>query len=855
MARRNDHIAVIAAGIAGFSARRPLLVILTAVLLSALSLAVSGRHLGINTDNFDMISAETPFRQAAIEYRDAFPWYGDQLVVVIDAPTPEQAEIAAAGVMTHMRAQERLFSHVRAPAIDPFLRRNGLLYMEPEQLQDFLDRLAAAQGLLAVLAERPDLVGLLDMLELALEQADPESVQAVQLADLVATMAAMAEDDPDAPAMLSWRRQLAVEGQGGLDGRQIVVAKPVQDFATLSPARAAIEDLRAHFAGYPDAIGFRLTGDAALDTEELDSVKLGGAWAGALSASGILLLLFLGLRGVRDVLAAIAVLAAGLSLSLGFATLTVGQLNLLSVAFAVLFIGLAVDFSIHFTLRARESGRGPAAVRDAGRSVGASLVLSALAAAIGFLSFLPTPYRGLAELGVIAGGSMVIAVALNLTLLPALLTLGVRSREAEPRPPAKPGRRTGRLARPVVALGAVLGMGGAILTPFSDFDFNPLLLKDPESESVATFFELARGDDGGGYALEGLTAGPEAAARAAEALAERSGIGRVLHLGRFIPDNQAKKLAALQNAALFLFPVLTATPAPPPTDAERRQAVDGFDAAVSAAPDSGALNDAARRLANTLQAMDTAGLAAFETRVTGLLPHWLADIRTAFDAGPVTADDAPPDFRQYWVTDDGRYRVQIFPADPIDSNSELRSFAESAQTVLPQATGTPAIVTAAGEAVLDSFRTATVVAAVLVALLIGMVLRHPFDILLTLAPLLLAAVMTLGAAVLLGEALNFANVIVLPLLFGLGVASSIHLVLRRRRLEDPDRLMRSSTPRAVLFSSLTTLASFGGLALAPHLGMASMGRLLTIAIIAILFATLIFLPALIRVTGRSEMSQ
>lgn len=855
MARRNDHIGAIAAAIAHFSARRPLLVILAAVLMSALSLAVSIRHLGINTDNFDMISAERPFRQAAIEFREAFPWYGDQLVVVIDAPTPEQAEIAAAGVMDHMRARSELFSHVRAPAMDSFLRRNGLLYMEPEQLQDFLDRLAAAQGLLAVLAERPDLVGLLDMQELALEQADPESVQAVQLADMVATMAAMAAGDPDAPAMLSWRRQLAVEGQGGRDSRRIVIAKPVQDFATLSPARAAIEDLRGHFADYPQAIEFRLTGDAALDTEELDSVKLGGAWAGALSASGILVLLFLGLRRIRDVLATIAVLAAGLSLSLGFATLAVGQLNLLSVAFAVLFIGLAVDFSIHFTLRAQESGRGPTAVRDAGRSVGGSLVLSALAAAIGFLSFLPTPYRGLAELGVIAGGSMVIAVALNLTLLPALLTLGGRPREAEPRPPAGPGRSRGQLARPLVALGAALGLGGAILTPFSSFDFNPLLLKDPESESVATFFELARGDDGVGYALEGLTAGPEAAARAAEALAEQPGIGRVLHLGRFIPDKQAEKLAALQDAALFLFPVLTATPAPPPTDAERRRAVDDFAATAAASGQVSALTDAAQRLAGALQTMDAAALAGFEARVTSLLPHWLADIRTAFDAGPVAADDAPAGFRQYWVTDDGRYRVQIFPADPIGSNSELRAFTESAQTVLPQATGTPAIVTAAGEAVLDSFRTATVVAAVLVVLLIAAVLRRPFDILLTMAPLLLAAVTTLGAAALLGEALNFANVIVLPLLFGLGVASSIHLVLRRRRLEDPDRLMRSSTPRAVLFSSLTTLASFGGLALAPHLGMASMGRLLTIAIIAILFATLVFLPALIRVAGRSEMSQ
>lgn len=854
MARPHDSISRVTGAVALFSARRPLLVILLAAVLAALSVVVSVRHLGINTDNFDLISSEEPFRQAAIAYRDAFPWYGDQLVVVIDAPTPEQAEIAATGVMDHMRQRDDLFSYVRAPSMDPFLKRNGLLYLSPDKLQDFLDRLASAQGLLAVLAEQPNLVGLLDMLDLAVGEADPESEQAVQLAGLVGTMAAMAEGDPDAPAMLSWRRQLAVEGQGGLEGRQIVIAKPVQDFATLSPARAAISDLRQHFATYPDGIRFRLTGDAALDTEELDSVKLGGTSAGAISGAGIIVLLFLGLRRIRDVLATLAVLVTGLALSLGFATLTVGQLNLLSVAFAVLFIGLAVDFSIHFALRAQESGRGPEAVRDAGHSIGASLLLSALAAALGFLSFLPTAYRGLAELGIIAGGSMVIAVALNLTLLPALLSIGAKPATAPP-PPDRPARRMWRHRTwSILAVGGVLGVAGVALTPFSTFDFNPLLLKDPKAESVSTFFDLAQSKTGG-YALEGLVDGPEAAEKAAAALAAKPGIGRVVHLGRFVPKDQDVKLAALQDASLFLFPVLMANPAPPPDAAARRAAIGRFADTLAGRPGDDPLHRASMRLAAALQGMDDADLPAFETRVTGLLPHWLADIRTAFDAGPVTAADVPAEFRQYWVTADGRYRVEIFPSEQLRTNRDLADFAHEAQSVLPDVTGTPAIVTAAGQVVLDSFKTATIVAAVCVIVLIGGLLRRPSDIALTVTPLTLAAVMTLGTAVLLGEVLNFANVIVLPLLFGLGVASSIHLVLRRHRTADAESLMRSSTPRAVLFSSLTTLASFGGLALAPHPGMASMGRLLTIAIIAILFATLLFLPALIRVFDRTKMSQ
>lgn len=847
MAEQPTVIAGATAWLASASARRPLLVVVLSLALAILSGFVSVTHLRINTDNFDMISAEKPFRRASIAFREAFPWYGDQLAVVIDAPTPEQAERAAATVVQFMRARPDRFAFVDQTGGEMFLRRSGLLFLDLDTLQDFLDRLAAAQGLLAVLAERPDLAGLLDMLTLALEQADPDDVQTRQLTALVATLADMAEGEPGAPAMLSWLRQLSVQGQRGLDGRRVVTARPVQDFGSLSPARAAIADLRGLAPTLGEGVRLRLTGDAALDTEELESVKLGGSTAGALSGAGILLLLVVGLQRVRAVLATLAVLVAGLVISLGFATVAVGQLNLLSVAFAVLFIGLAVDFSIHYTLRVRELGGGREAIGDAGGSVGPSLALGALAAAIGFLSFLPTDYRGLAELGIIAGGSMVVAVLLNLTLLPALLAIGARQV-----PPPASGRDPGNLwfahnARTIVVGGVALGIAGLVLTPHVRFDFNPLNLKDARTESVATFLDLASGPDAGAYSMDALAADGVAATGLALALRELPEVGRVVHLGSFVPAEQEEKLAAIQAATLFLFPVLTAQALPPASAEQQRAAVLEFAAVAEAqASARGELGLAALRLARILREMSPAATDAFGARVTGLLPDWLADIRLAFDAVPVDAASIPDAIRQRWVTADGRYRLQIFPAEPIVDNAAMQAFASAVHAVVPAATGAPAVVTAAGQTVLDSFRIATVVAALAVVLLIAALLRSAGDLVLTMLPLALSALITLGAAAILGEALNFANVIVLPLLFGLGVASSIHLVVRRRQVADAAELMRSSTPRAVLFSVLTTLASFGGLAASPHLGMASMGRLLTIAIIATLFATLLFLPALIQ---------
>ncbi len=839
---KTNFAAHMAEGTTRAATRYPAVTIVLVLVVTVLSGFWSARHLGINTDNLDMISAEAPFRQANTAFRDAFPWYGDQIAVVIDAPTPEQAEQSARFVAAAMTARPEIFEHVSAPALDPYLRRNGLMFMETERLQDLLDRLASAQGLLATLAERPDLTGLLDMLGLAVTQADPEGAEAAQLTELVDTLARMASNDPDAPAMLSWRRKLTVEGQRGLTGRQIVIAKPVQNYASLSPAKAAIAELRAIIDTAPKGISYRITGNAALNTEELESVKLGGSTAGVISGVGILLLLIIGLRGIRPVLATLAVLVSGLIISLGFATVAVGQLNLLSVAFAVLFIGLAVDFSIHFSLRAREAGQGRDASVTAAGSVGPSLALSALAAAIGFLAFLPTVYRGLAELGLIAAGSMIIALALNLTLLPALLSLAARSGTTVPAPAGPVPPRSRRMAVPVLVMSGLIGLAGLVLTLDVRFDFDPLNLKDPKAESVAAFRDLAVGGDV--YAIDALAGSAAEADGLARRLSDLPEVDRVLYLPRFVPKDQPEKIAALENATLFLFPVLSAAPAEAPGPQARETAVASFGTTLQSAPDS-PLHDAGARLYRALTAMNADALRTFEQRATGLLPPWLEDLRLAFEATATTAADIPESLRSFWVSDDGRHRLQVSPAFPIRSNADMQRFADAVRTVTLNATGVPITVTAAGEAVVDSFRQATIIAAVLILMLITLMLRSLSAVLLTALPVFLAAVTTLGSAVLFGISLNFANVIVLPLLLGLGVASAIHLVMRRRASGSGDGLMRSSTPRAVLFSSLTTLASFGGLALSPHLGMASMGQLLTIAILSILFFTLLFLPALI----------
>jgi predicted RND superfamily exporter protein len=237
-----------------------------------------------------------------------------------------------------------------------------------------------------------------------------------------------------------------------------------------------------------------------------------------------------------------------------------------------------------------------------------------------------------------------------------------------------------------------------------------------------------------------------------------------------------------------------------------------------------------------------AALAELEARLTGNLPALLERLRHALEAGPADLEDLPASVRDQWVNVRGEARILVRPAAVIEDNADLRAFAAAVQSVAPGATGTPVVVVAGGHEVIRAFRQASLLALTSITILLALVLRDLRDLLFVLAPLALAFLFTAASAVLLDLQLNFANVIVLPLLLGLGVSGTLHVVMRWRQEGGVDRLDTTSTPRAVLFSALTTVASFGSLAVSDHRGLASMGLLLTIAISWSLVCSLVVLP-------------
>ena len=342
-----------------FCARRALYVILTAIVLSTGICHYVVNNAKINSDTSDMLSPALQFRQDYIDYKKAMPAFGPSLVIVVEAPNPDQAEDAARELAERLRKTKDIKGPIKYLAADPFFAKNGLLYLNPQDLEELANRLADAQPLLASLSADPSLRGLFNVLTLALNQMEKGGDAPPGLHRILDHLSVVAEARAKGGAdELSWRRLISGKASDSKIAREFIRVGIELDFSSLGPAKQSMKIVRkvAEVAALTPEHGIRvrITGGNAMATEELGSVTTGAQKAGWISLVLVALMLFIGLGSSRLVLATLITLVTGLIWTAGFAIAAVGHLNLISVAFAVLFIGLGVDFGIHFVLRFRE---------------------------------------------------------------------------------------------------------------------------------------------------------------------------------------------------------------------------------------------------------------------------------------------------------------------------------------------------------------------------------------------------------------------------------------------------------------------------------------------------------------------
>ena len=831
--------------------KAPWVALAAAIGLTALSGFYAAGNLKIDTDTAGMISEDLPFRQRFKAFRHAFPTLSDNVAIVIDADVPDRADRAADRLAARLRADPDRFPLVFSPETHPFFLRSGLLYLGLDDLTGLADDLADSQPFLSTLAADPSLRGLAGVLKDALDGAenDDQARRIASVLNRISEAAAATAEGKSVP--LSWRNLINTSLDEGTN-RRVIVTKPKVDFGSLSPAAEAMARIRtlARDVGLTEEAGVtvRLTGGVVISTEELESVKNGATNAGLVSLVLVAILLAWGIRSLRLVLGILAALICGLVWTAGFTTLAIGHLNLVSVAFAVLFIGLGVDFGIHFALRFREERLGAGDQREVMRRTGHGLAmplgLSATAAAISFFSFIPTDYRGLSELGLIAGAGMFIAFAATFTVIPAFLSLLPPSAPRTALATRSFGWSDHRIATGALALGAIC----AAVVPFARFDLDPIKLRDPSTESVRTFRDLAATPGLSPYTIEVLANSLSDAYEVAGKLRLLPQVDKVVTAANLVPVEQEEKLAIVADLNVF-YATLGASDSVPVTEAERGAAFEVLRQTLQRAADRPLkeLSDAARKLDARMEKLsDPEQRIAFEKDVFEFFAPQVERLKLALSARPIALKDLPPEVLGRYLAPSGRARVQVYPSENLEDPDALARFVVAVREISPGATDSPVEILEAGRAVVNSVVTAALISIVAVSAMVFAMMRSVRDTLLVLIPLILAALYTVAATVALGMPFNFANVIVLPLLMGLGVASGIHLVSRAREEHSGTAAFATSTPRAVTFSALTTIASFGSLAVSSHRGTASMGELLMLSIGLTLVCTLIVLPSLMQ---------
>ncbi len=847
------------------SCRHAWLVALIGLLLAVGSVDYCIHHFALTADTDKLISPSLPWRRTAETFNKAFPQTSNVTAVVIDGATPEIAQASAARLAAALSARKDMFYSVARPDSGPFFQKNGLMLLPLPEVEKTLGQLTQAQAFLGPLAADPSVRGVMSTLSTVLLGVNQGQAK---LSDIDAPMKSLSDAlgriEAGQPAFFSWQTLLAGGASPGPRlTRQFILVKPKLDFSSLQPGAQSGELIHqiARQQGLDAAHGVevRLTGDVPLSDEQFGSL-LDRVWlmVGAMVAS-ILVMLWLAVRSVRIMICILAVTIIGLVITAAGGLLAVHRFNLISVAFIPLFVGLGVDFGIQFSVRYKAERLVHADLRTAlaasGRGVGGSLALAAAAIAVGFFTFIPTSYSGVSELGVIAGFGMVVAFALAVTLLPALLTLV--------RPPGETAEVGFQSLAPLDVYlvehrrRVLIGFGVAALVcvaalPLLRFDFDPLHMENPHGEAMATVLDLMKDPDETPNTIDILEPSLGAADAVAARLSALPQVSHALTLSTFVPDQQPEKLAAISNAALLLGPTLDPfMTQPPPTDAEVVQSLQavasGLRQAAAVAPASElAAGDDARRLANQLQRL-AAGppqwrVQAAQTLVTPLGPLF-AQIRDLLQATPVTMASLPPDLVREWVAPNGEARVQVFPKGDSNDNRVLVQFSKAVRKVAPNATGTPITIQEAGATIVGAFVEAFILSFIATIILLLIVLRRLRDVILTMIPILLTGLLTLATCALVGQPLNYANIIAFPLLFGIGVAFNIYFVIAWRNGET--NLLRSSLARAVIFSALTTGASFGSLWLSGHPGTASMGKVLLISLFWVLVTALLFEPALL----------
>jgi hopanoid biosynthesis associated RND transporter like protein HpnN len=882
----------------------PWLTVLAAVALAGGAVWYTATHLGFQTSRNALVPQKARYMK---QYRASKEDFGDidPLIVAIAPQQFERGKQFVDTLAARLRADTQYFARVTEKIATDSLEGKKLLLLAPPDLHTLKQRLEDAQDLITTVTTTPGVVPLLTAINQEISKAlvtrvtstflgtepastpDSEAGPApaldvsfltalfTEMTRALATPAPAAFHSPWDSFFLKDSGVLSQTGYLTSENKQfffvLVEDHPagsgfVKHAVPLAALRAHLEALRHDF---PD-VQAGVTGGKALTNDEMLTSQRDNALASVIALTGVATLFIVGFREVWSPLLVVASLTIGLCWTLGFTTLTVGHLNILSITFAPILIGLADNFGVQLVARygeERSHGRDfRSAMAIATHNTGPGILTAAGTVALAFYAVMLADFPGLAELGFIAGSGVLLGVLASFLLLPALLAV------SEPYLPEYPGtwktiphdplRGLRRFPRLTLGLIALLTLAALVLLPMPRFDYNLLNLQARGTESVDWEYRLLEGTDRSSWYATSVASSLDELYRKKAQFAALPTVERVESLAAVLPANQAERLALIKALEPFSrsLPLVRTGDLEPVDVAELGVVLDKIRFKLQRPPTSwdptkrpseAALSEARQALIalqERLQAMpsETAQhlLTPWQHALVADFADKLSVLRhNVSPVGPITLEDVPDYLRERFVGKSGRYLLQIYARHNIWERQPMEAFVTQLQAIDADVTGSPIVAFYSIRQMQQGYLRGGLYALVVIVGITLLDFRRLKPTLLTFLPLGLGALWVAPWMGFLGMQFNMANLVVFPLFMGMAIDCGVHLV--HRALETPDTAaspLASSTGKAVFVSGLTTMVGFGSLLVAKHAGIFSLGLLLTLAIGCNLAAAFVVLP-------------
>ena len=804
--------------------------ILVILLTSTLGLGGYGfSHFNLNSDMDRVITprdADSWFHEDDMIKR-AFPQFRQTVVVVLSGDKAGEVSRATNAFLDRIPKDSPLDT-VTVPNREPLLDSSWIYYTNDEDFNELIDAATALGATGGQLQSVGAVVGLLQGVTIARRANDRDSVAALS------KLLTDAHGDRGGQGLITKPPQTLE----GADGRfyELVVLKGTPSFEEQLPAASIVESIeswRQAIVGQHPTVSIALTGDLVLANEEINDALSGIKLAGTLSVLFLIVVIAFGVRCWRLTLGLLLLILIGSVWTHSLAMWTVGTYNTLSLAFVVMFFGLGVDFGLHYGLAVGESPGDKSAIAAAVRKTGAALGLSAVSTALAFLSFSPTEYTGLGELGIISALGMLVAFFLTLTLLPASFgVLGL------PKPAnTSPLRSKLKLPGPwlVIGLWLLLGAVGLMAARHASFDYSVAGMRNLQSPGMQVLEQLQQADLMTDYSISSLV-DESNVGEVTDALERLPSVAYVASIDDYLPEpvvTSARRTILVSR----LDALLEQWSFPEWTGDDLKQAVDGL---YAIAQGDNTLADL--EFINDLNPLELAQLEAHVQALLNDRRSWFAGL---IDSPVPSRSKLSPATRANWVDDSGKFRLEVGPAFSTSSRQNIEQFVSEVRSVVPNAGGRSVIEFGVGSVVVRAFQQATILAGLGIVLILTLYYRGLLVPAIILSSLAITTTLTFAVMELLGLSLNMANVLVVPLILGLGIDSAIHVTHRYMVLGDSDSFIHSSTPRAVFLSAVTTVATFASLMSSSHQGAASLGQLLAIAIPIMVVVTFTLIPSLL----------